>query len=205
MRLRLLLLTVVATLVAAVPASGYVLDRGTGPFTNPPVGGPDAQVPIGGSAVAENPLIAELVRAGIRYWEGYPQSCASGLLVNLSTDDPDAGNDKVYNGWVYDEDPCVMYLNVLNEDWPITKRNALDWCSIVTHEMGHMLGLDHSKNKRNIMTGDWIPNASPDCNVFRRKGQAKAMPSPKLRDPFYDKAGNHLTPEQRAPGARRAA
>jgi len=202
MRLRLLLLTIVATLVVAVPASAYVLDKGTGPFTNPPVGGPDAQVPIGGSAVAQNPLIADLVRASIRYWEGYPQSCADGLFVNLSTDDPDAGTDKVYNGWVYDSDLCVMYLNVLNEDWPITKRNALDWCSIVTHEMGHMLGLNHSRNKHNIMTGDWIPNASPDCNVFRRKGQPKAMPSPKLGDPFYDKAGNHLTPQQRAARAR---
>jgi hypothetical protein len=56
--------------------------------------------------------------------------------------------------------------------------------------MDHMLGLDHGQDRRNIMTGDWIPNASPDCNVFRRKGQAKAQP--KLRDPFYDKAGNHL-------------
>ena len=95
-----------------------------------------------------------------------------------------------------------MYLNVRNDDWPITKRNALDWCSIITHEMGHMLGLDHSRSKHNIMTGDWIPNASPDCNVFRRKGQRKAMPHPKLRDPFYDAAGNHLTPEQRAQRGR---
>jgi hypothetical protein len=196
MRLRLLLTAALATLAVATPASAYVLDAGTGPFTNPPVGGPGAQVPIGGSAVAQNPLIAELMRAGIRYWEGYPQSCAGGLAVNLSTDDPDAGDDTVYNGWVYDEDPCVMYLNVRNAQWPITRRNALDWCSIVTHEMGHMLGLDHSRDKRNIMTGDWIPNASPDCNVFRRKGQAKAQP--RLRDPFYDKAGNHLTPQQRA-------
>jgi predicted Zn-dependent protease len=39
----------------------------------------------------------------------------------------------------------------------------------MTHEMGHMLGLDHSRNKRNLMYSGWIPYANRECNVFQRK------------------------------------
>lgn len=178
-------------------ASAYVLDAGTGPFTNPPAGGYTTRVQVTGSAAAQNPLIARLIAAAVRYWEGVPSSCPAGLTINLSTDDPDAGDDKIYNGWVYDDELCAMYLNVLNEQWPITTANAFDWCPVITHEMGHMFGLGHSANKLNIMTDDWIPQANPECNAFPHRGYRDAKPSPKLRDPFYDRKGKRIPASKR--------
>ncbi|MBX5439968.1 MAG: matrixin family metalloprotease [Solirubrobacteraceae bacterium] len=171
---RSLLPTLLTALALAAPAAAApALDADTGPYTNPPTA--PATTPVSGSATA-NPLVAKLWAAAVRYWGGAPASCASaGVSIRLSTEDPEATGDAdeaVYNGWVYDDDLCTMYLNVRNESWPIRARNAELWCQIITHEAGHMLGLSHSRNKRHIMYEGWIPNANPHCRAFRPKARS---------------------------------
>jgi len=166
--IRLAVLTLAPVVALAAPAAGApVLDEGTGQYANPPTA--PVTTPVTGSATA-NPLVSRLWAAAVRYWGGAPASCAEGVSIRLSTEDPDATpDDDVYNGWVYDEDLCTMYLNVRNESWPIRARNAQLWCQIVTHEAGHMLGLGHSRDRRNIMYGGWIPDANPHCRAFAPK------------------------------------
>lgn len=195
MRSRIVLLvTTLAALALPASAPGYVLDEGTGPFTNPPVGGLRATVPITGSA-AGIPLLRDLWQASVRYWGGVPASCVGGIVVNLSTDDPDDDpTDTETSAWVYEEEPCVLYLNAHNTEWPITRRTALTWCTVITHEAGHMHGLDHSRDRRNIMYGGWIPWASPECNRFSTDGKIHL---PKLDDPYYDQQGRRRSTAER--------
>jgi hypothetical protein len=194
-RFRLLLLSLAVAVLVPASASAYVLDKATGPFTNPPVGGVNAVVPVTGSAVDGNPLVAQLWAASVRYWGGTPASCSAGVQIRKTTDDPDFDDDDSYSGYVYDEERCTMYLNVLDSEWPISPESGYSWCLIITHEQGHMLGLDHSKDQRNIMFADWVADASPECNAFALDG---AVTLPLLDDPFYDQTGRRRTDAERA-------
>ncbi|MBJ7329232.1 MAG: matrixin family metalloprotease [Solirubrobacteraceae bacterium] len=197
------LLCAAACLLVPSSASAYVLDKGTGPFTNPPAGGLKASVPLSG-AVTDIPQLPALWAAAVRYWGGVPASCVgTGVVFRYSSEDPDADlADTETSAWVYDTELCSIYLNEINQDWPITSDNAYGWCTVITHEMGHMLGLDHSQNKLNLMTGDWIPDATPECNRFTADG---SFYLPKIDDPYYDKKGRRRSAAQRAEYLRKKA
>jgi hypothetical protein len=184
-----------ASLALPATAPAYVLDAATGPFTNPPVGGVGAVVPVTGSATVGNPLVAQLWAASVRYWGGTPKSCARGVRIAMTTDDPDFDGDDTYSGYVYDQQLCTMYLNVADSEWPPTPDSGYSWCLIVAHEEGHMLGLDHSDDERNLMYGDGVPDADPECNAFALDG---SITLPLLDDPFYDATGRRRTDAERA-------
>lgn len=193
-RFAAVLLCAAACALTPATAPAFVLDRHTGPFTNPPVGGVRASVPITGSA-ARAPYVPELWKASVRYWGGVPQSCTRGIKVKRSTDDPDADPaDTETSAWVYDTELCSIYLNVDNTEWPITPETAYTWCVVITHEAGHMHGLNHSRNKQNLMSGDWIPDATPECNRFTLNGEFYL---PKIDDPYYDGQGRRRTAAER--------
>ncbi|MFA9271755.1 MAG: matrixin family metalloprotease [Baekduiaceae bacterium] len=199
---RLFILTCCVAASVPTTASAFVLDRNTGPFTNPPSGGLRASVPISGSAAGE-PFVPELWKASVRYWGGVPESCAEGIETKLSTEDSDADPaDTETSAWVYDNELCAIYLNVHNTEWPITAETAYTWCAVITHEAGHMHGLSHSKNKHNLMYGGWIPDATPECNRFTIDGEIYL---PKIDDPYYDKRGRRRTAAQRRAYERRKA
>lgn len=189
--------------LACGSADAYVLDAGTGRFTNPPVGGVRASVPISGSA-ASYPRVAEMWAAAVRYWGGVPRSCrASGVQFKLSREDSEADpNDTETSAWVYDGELCSMYFNEANTDWPISDENTYAWCTVVVHEMGHMLGLSHSRRKQNMMTGDWIPDQAPECFQFATDGSRYVQ---RIDDPFYTPSGRRRTAAQRAAYLRKAA
>jgi hypothetical protein len=196
-RLRALILglAVAACALVTASASAYVLDAATGQFTNPPVGGVASVVPLSGSVVDGNPLVAQLWAASVRYWGGTPASCSKGVRLLKTTDDPDFDDDDSYSGYVYDDALCTMYLNVLDSTWPVRPETAWDWCLIITHEQGHMLGLDHSRDERNIMYGDGVAWANPECNAFALDG---SITLPELDDPFYDQTGHRRSDADRA-------
>lgn len=180
---------------AAPPAAGaYVLDKGTGHFTNPPVGGVRASVPIGGS-LSGVPQLRPIWAAAVRYWGGVPRDCRAGVRFRRSSEDPDADTtDTDTSAWVYADEACSIYFNEVNGEWPVTAETAYTWCVVVTHEMGHMLGLNHSRNPLNLMTGDWIPDATPECNRFTTDG---SFYLPKIDDPYYDQQGRRRTAAER--------
>jgi hypothetical protein len=194
-RLRLLLVALVLSVALPAGASAYVLDAATGPFTNPPTGGVGSVVALSGDVVDGNPLVAQLWAASVRYWGGTPASCAQGVRIVKTTDDPDFDDDDSYSGYVYDDALCTMYLNVLDSSWPVTPQTGWDWCLIITHEQGHMLGLDHSRDERNIMYGDGVAWANPECNAFALDG---SITLPEIDDPFYDSTGRRRTDAERA-------
>lgn len=194
-RLPAALLCTLALALTPAAAEAFVLDPGTGRFTNPPVGGLQAKVKISGSASAF-PQLRPIWAAAVRYWGGVPRSCrGTGVRFRLSGEDPDADlGDTDTSAWVYDDDLCSVWFNEINSEWPITDETAYTWCVVVTHEVGHMLGLNHSRNPLNLMTGDWIPDATPECNRFTTDG---SFYLPKIDDPYYDRQGRRRTAAER--------
>jgi hypothetical protein len=61
---------------------------------------------------------------------------------------------------------CKLWVNTANRKaWPLRDENLEPWCNVIAHEYGHLRGLEHVNDPRNIMN-PIVPMASPECGEW---------------------------------------
>ncbi len=144
-------LILAATLFALAFFAGKVITFDPGAGVNPQ-----------GTTVSP-PVLADSVAVAKKYWasQGVRVPCGkiSGLVVghipNFQRIDPDGGARKGV---------CEI---LLRRGWYVKAVNSpLRFCALVLHETGHIIGLDHSADRANVMHTPqfFVPRA---CLVLR--------------------------------------
>jgi hypothetical protein len=156
MRLRLATLLVCAFALLAVPARA---DHG---------------------ATVVDPTLARYMEIAASYWGGPEPVCTApdGQVIH-----PHAvmANDPTPNRAAWAEvRGCRIWLDT--DYWSSTPNEQ--YCNLIAHEWGHLLGHEHSSNQNDLMWPQWTNNVVPACAAFRPPPiaiPAAAAPKHKLR------------------------
>jgi len=138
--------------------------------------------------VVNDPTLAQYMRIAAGYW-GAPEPHCEGpngesiAPYAVMADDP---NPSVA-AWA--EMPgCRIWLDA--DYWPAPPSEQ--YCNLIAHEWGHLLGHPHSEDSHNLMWGQWTNNVVPGCVAYRRQifaqGSAPVAAPKKKKRKLGDKA-----------------
>jgi hypothetical protein len=115
---------------------------------------------VAGAAAAREPRLATMTQQAARYWNDGLARCSDGVQVLLG----DASTAPTPDAWAWAEvGGCSLWINTSNHDaWPLKDSNLLPWCNVIAHEYGHLRGLEHVADAKNIMNAI-VPMASAEC------------------------------------------
>jgi hypothetical protein len=122
-----------------------------------------ASTQVSGTAAAREPRLATMTQQAAQYWNDGLGRCAGGVQVLLG--DPSAA--PTAEAWAWAEvGGCKLWVNTANRDaWPLRDDNLLPWCNVIAHEYGHLRGLEHHADAKNIMHA-MVPMASSRCGEW---------------------------------------
>jgi hypothetical protein len=128
-----------------------------------------------------DPTLARYMEIAASYWGGPEPVCTApdGEVIR-----PHAvlGNDPSPNVAAWAEvGGCRIWLDT--DYWSSTPNEQ--YCNLIAHEWGHLLGRGHSSDPKDLMWPQWTNNVVPGCAVFRAAPMKipvrAAAPKPRLR------------------------
>src|SRR2546421_6673720 len=139
MRLRLAILVVCAFALLAAPARA---DHGV---------------------TVNDPTLSRYMAIAAAYWGGPEPVCTTqdGQVIRphavlADNPQPDVAAWAEVGG-------CRIWLDT--DFWPAPADEQ--YCNLIAHEWGHLLGYGHSTDSRSLMWPQWTNNVVPGCQVFR--------------------------------------
>src|SRR3954453_4421111 len=110
-----------------------------------------------------DPTLARYMEIAASYWGGAEPTCTApdGQVIH-----PHAvmANDPTPNRAAWAEvGGCRIWLD--SDYWSTTPNEQ--YCNLIAHEWGHLLGRQHSSDPNDLMWPQWTNNVVPGCAVFR--------------------------------------
>jgi Matrixin len=173
-----------------------------------PAAGAQAQAPaakVSGAAAAREPRLATMAQQAARYWNDGLTRCTAGVQIELGT----AATAPGAGAWAWAEvGGCKLWVNTSNRKaWPLRDGNLEPWCNVITHEYGHLRGLEHVDDPHDIMHAI-VPMANPRCAEWEGPatsgGEFADDSEPSAGRPARRKSCARAT-RAKSPAARRAA
>jgi hypothetical protein len=114
-------------------------------------------------ATVVDPTLARYMQIAASYWGGPEPVCTEpdGHVIH-----PHAvmANDPTPNRAAWAEvGGCRIWLD--SDYWSSTPNEQ--YCNLIAHEWGHLLGHEHSSDPKDLMWPQWTNNVVPGCAVFR--------------------------------------